>query len=130
MYAQVKTDKAPVIAGPSAGTGGVGCKSESAANSIGLITLGVKPLGKRSAGKPHAAFDVAGAGNGATDDPTRARREKSRTQPRDILRATAPALDPTALSVAAVPCNNVQSARMTVAADAMTTGSPTLSCFS
>jgi hypothetical protein len=30
---------------------------------IGLITPGTKPTGKRSAGKPHAAFDVAGAGN-------------------------------------------------------------------
>src|ERR1700693_1866353 len=30
---------------------------------IGLITLGMKQTGKRSAGKPHAAFDVAGPGN-------------------------------------------------------------------
>ncbi len=30
---------------------------------IGLITLGAKQAGKRSAGNPHAAFDVAGAGN-------------------------------------------------------------------
>ena len=30
---------------------------------IGLITLDVKQTGKRSAGNPHAAFDVAGAGN-------------------------------------------------------------------
>ena len=30
---------------------------------IGLITLGTRQTGKRSAGKPHAAFDVAGAGN-------------------------------------------------------------------
>ena len=30
---------------------------------IGHITLGTKQTGKRSAGKPHAAFDVAGAGN-------------------------------------------------------------------
>ncbi len=30
---------------------------------IGLITPGTKQTGKRSAGKPHAAFDVAGAGN-------------------------------------------------------------------
>ena len=66
MYAQVKTDKAPVMAGPSAGTGGVGCKPESAASSIGLITLGVKLSGKRSAGKPPAAFEVAGVGNGLT----------------------------------------------------------------
>src|SRR5215475_16120318 len=37
--------------------------AESAPNRIGPITLGVKRAGKRSAGKPHAAFDVAGAGN-------------------------------------------------------------------
>ena len=30
---------------------------------IGHINLGVKHIGKRSAGKPHAAFDEAGAGN-------------------------------------------------------------------
>jgi hypothetical protein len=36
----------------------------------------MKVLGKRSAGKPHAAFDVAGAGNGK-------------------LEFTAPVLDPT-----------------------------------
>ena len=30
---------------------------------IGIITLGVKPLGKHSAGNPHAMFDVAGAGD-------------------------------------------------------------------
>ena len=43
----------------------------------------------------HAACEVAGAGDGATDIPTRARRGKPRTQPRDALRATAPVLDPT-----------------------------------
>lgn len=32
---------------------------------IGIITLGVKTKGKRSAGKPHAAFDVAGIGDAA-----------------------------------------------------------------
>src|SRR5215475_1943183 len=40
--------------------------AESAPHRIGPITLGVKRAGKRSAGKPHAAFDVAGAGNVAT----------------------------------------------------------------
>jgi hypothetical protein len=37
------------------------------------INLGVKRVGKRSAGKLHAAFDEAGAGNGLTApalDPT------------------------------------------------------------
>jgi hypothetical protein len=37
--------------------------SESAANKIGQISLKKKLTGKRSAGKPHAAFDEAGAGN-------------------------------------------------------------------
>jgi hypothetical protein len=37
--------------------------AESAPNQRGPITLGMKQAGKRSAGKPHAAFDVAGAGN-------------------------------------------------------------------
>ena len=36
---------------------------ESAAGTIGLITLYVKSTGERSAGNPHAAFDVAGVGN-------------------------------------------------------------------
>ena len=43
-----------------------GPRAESAAGTIGPITLEAKPSGKRSAGKPHAAFDVAGAGNGLT----------------------------------------------------------------
>ena len=44
---------------------------------IGLISDEAKPSGKRSAGKPHAAFEVAGAGDGIH------------------LRITAPVLDPT-----------------------------------
>jgi hypothetical protein len=39
-------------------------RPESAAGLIGLINLQKKLTGKRSAGKPHAAFDEAGAGNG------------------------------------------------------------------
>ncbi len=69
--------------------------ADSAPSSIGLITLGTKQTGERSAGNPHAPFEVAGTGNGATDHPTRARRGKPRTQTRAILRATAPVLDPT-----------------------------------
>ena len=49
---------------------------ESSSSVIGPITLGEKCAGKRSAGNPHAAFDEAGTGNGATS-------------------ATAPVLDPT-----------------------------------
>ena len=37
---------------------------ESAAGTIGHINLDKNAIGKRSAGKPHAAFDEAGTGNG------------------------------------------------------------------
>jgi len=37
---------------------------ESAAGQLGHINLDRKTTGKRSAGKPHAAFDEAGTGNG------------------------------------------------------------------
>ena len=40
---------------------------ESAANPIGRINFNMKLIGKRSAGKPHAAFDEAGAGNMAAN---------------------------------------------------------------
>ena len=50
---------------------------------IGRINLDMKCVGARSAGNPHAACDEEGAGDGVTDDPTRARREKSRTQTRE-----------------------------------------------
>ena len=56
---------------------------ESNSNSIGPITLGEKCAGARSAGNPHAACEVAGAGNGVTVHPTRARRRKLRIQPRE-----------------------------------------------
>ena len=39
---------------------------ESRSDMIGLINLDVKSAGKRSAGNPHAAFDVAGVGNGTS----------------------------------------------------------------
>ena len=39
-------------------------RDENTASTISLISLGMKTTGERSAGKPHAAFDVAGAGNG------------------------------------------------------------------
>ena len=68
---------------------------------MGHITLAAKCAGKRSAGDPHAAFEEAGAGNGATDHPTRARRGKPRIRTRTILRATAPVLDPTAVTSSA-----------------------------
>jgi hypothetical protein len=37
--------------------------AKSRASRIGPITLGVKQTGERRAGNPHAAFEVAGAGN-------------------------------------------------------------------
>jgi hypothetical protein len=67
----------------------------SRSSLIGPINFGVKCAGARSAGNPHATCDVAGAGNGVTATPKRARRGKPRIQPRRSLRATAPVLDPT-----------------------------------
>jgi hypothetical protein len=49
----------------------------------GPITLDVKYAGARSAGNPHATCDVAGAGNGATASPKRARKGKPWTQAKD-----------------------------------------------
>ena len=69
--------------------------AESAPHPIGPITLGVKRSGKRGAGNPPAPVDVAGAGDGLTATPKRARRWKRRTQPRGSLRSTASVLDPT-----------------------------------
>ena len=42
---------------------------ESATGQLGHISLGKKTTGKRSAGKPHAAFDEAGTGNGRYNVP-------------------------------------------------------------
>jgi hypothetical protein len=68
---------------------------ESARRPIGPITLGAKRAGERRTGKPYAPFEVAGAGDGLTATPTRARSWKRRRQPRGNLRGTAPVLDPT-----------------------------------
>ncbi len=70
--------------------------TERSSGTIGLITLDVKRAGARTAGNPHAACEVAGIGNGITDVPTRARWGKPRIQTREVLRITAPVLDPTA----------------------------------
>ena len=45
---------------------GKSATAESAPSARGPITLHRNQAGKRSAGKPHAAVDVAGAGNVAT----------------------------------------------------------------
>jgi hypothetical protein len=60
---------------------------------IGLITPGMKQTGKRSAGKPHAAFDVAGAGNVTMVAGLRSLAKATELPPAPTLRA--PALDPT-----------------------------------
>jgi hypothetical protein len=60
---------------------------------IGLITPGMKQTGKRSAGKPHAAFDVAGAGNVTMVAGLRSLAKARELPPAPTVRA--PALDPT-----------------------------------
>ncbi len=60
---------------------------------IGLITPGTKQTGKRSAGKPHAAFDVAGAGNVTMVAGLQSLAKATELPPAPTVRA--PALDPT-----------------------------------
>ncbi len=55
----------------------------------------MKQTGKRSAGNPHAAFDVAGAGNRLTDRLMRHSQRKRGATDRSALRSTAPVPDPT-----------------------------------
>ncbi len=59
----------------------------SRSSLIGLISLTANCAGARSAGNPHATCDVAGAGNGATASPKRARRGNPGYKPRMSLRA-------------------------------------------
>ena len=66
---------------------------QSGPNVIGPITLGEKCAGKRSAGNPHAAFDVAGAGNVTTGAGLRPTAKAVDGPPDPTVRA--PALDPT-----------------------------------
>ncbi len=66
---------------------------ESVTGMIGPINLDVKQTGKRSAGKPHAAFDVAGAGNVAMATGLRPNAKAREKPPGATVRA--PALDPT-----------------------------------
>src|ERR1019366_6316842 len=53
--------------------------AESRPSTIGPITLEVKQTGERSAGNPHAAFDVAGAGNVARSRWCDTRQRKGET---------------------------------------------------
>jgi hypothetical protein len=60
---------------------------------IGPITLDMKQTGKRSAGNPHATFDVAGAGNATMAAGLRAIAKAMEIPPMPTVRAPAP--DPT-----------------------------------
>ena len=52
-------------------------QAESRPGTIGPISLDVKQMGERSAGNPHAAFDVAEAGNVARHRPKLARQSST-----------------------------------------------------
>jgi len=60
---------------------------------IGSITRDTKQTGKRSAGKPHAAFDVAGVGNVTMVAGLRSIAKAMEVPPTPTVRAPAP--DPT-----------------------------------
>src|SRR6266702_8038482 len=68
----------------------------TSSSGIGLITLNTKEAGKPSAGKQHAGFDAAGAGNHFTVQIMRHSQRKRRDPARLNLRSLAPVLDPTA----------------------------------
>ena len=53
---------------------------------IGHINLGMKQTGERNAGKPHVAFDAAGAGNGFTNELVRHSQRKQGATDRLTLR--------------------------------------------
>ena len=80
LYGKRKAERSWHCAEASVGSGGV-ADGESGSDRIGLINLVAKCAGARSAGNPHAACEVAGTGNGATDMAKRARRGKPRIQP-------------------------------------------------
>jgi hypothetical protein len=67
--------------------------AKSTSGTIGPITPGTKQTGKRSAGKPHAAFDVAGAGNVTMVPGLRSIAKAMGVPPAPTVRAPAP--DPT-----------------------------------
>jgi hypothetical protein len=58
---------------------GSAVRAESRSGGIGPISLEAKQTGERSAGNPHAAFDVAGIGNVAWSRCCDTRRRKSET---------------------------------------------------
>ena len=71
------------------------CLTKTGQKAPSLCTLRGKYAGARSAGKPHAACDVAGAGNGLTVRLVRHSHRKRGETDRPRLRSTAPTLDPT-----------------------------------
>ena len=75
--------------------------AESPLGRIGLISLGAKQTGERSAGDPHATFDVAGAGNVMMAAGLRATAKAVELPPEPNVGA--PVLDPT-LTGTRVPC--------------------------
>ena len=99
LYGMRKAERAQLWAKSSVGRGGVvdggsghpdrgvGSRAvnESGSDRIGHINRAAKCAGARSEGNPHAACEVAGAGNGVTDTATRARRGKPRIQPSQVL---------------------------------------------
>ena len=76
--------------------------AERSSGTIGLITLGEKCAGARSAGNPHAACEVAGAGNELTEWLVRHSQRKRGETDRPVLRSIAPVLDPTSRRGASV----------------------------
>jgi len=68
---------------------------------IGRITPDAKQAGERSAGKPHAAFDVAGAGNATMVAGLRDSAKALENPPEPTVGA--PVLDPTRLNPAGWP---------------------------
>src|SRR3954468_21959120 len=94
IYAVAKADP-----GGSGGVGGGGgAAAQSAAAAVGRISLGAKRAGERSAGKPPAPFDVAGAGDVARGAGLRPTAKAVDKPPDPTVRA--PALDPTLARIA------------------------------
>jgi len=63
---------------------------ESGPNVIGPISLGVKQMGARGAGNPHAACDVEGAGNVARSRGLPARQSSTLLMSGDGKRSVGP----------------------------------------
>ncbi len=73
LYGKRKAEWSWHCAEALVGNGGV-ADGESGSDQIGPLNVGAKFAGARSEGNLHAACEVAGAGNGATDTAKRARK--------------------------------------------------------